>query len=49
MFKSTENDISIFGITETKLGPDQPNAGFYVDGYRLLRNDKMDGSRGVIV
>jgi len=49
MLKSTENDISILGITETKLGSDHPNSAFYVDGYKLFRNDKMDGSGGLIV
>ena len=31
MLNSKDNDIAIFGVTESKLGPNQPDAFFNID------------------
>ena len=49
MLTSKDNDIAIFGVTESKLGPNQPDAFFYIDGYKMYRKDKMESSGGVII
>lgn len=49
MLKSEENDIAIFGVTESKLGPNQPDAFFYIEGYKMYRKDKIESSGGVII
>ena len=48
MLESSDNDIAILGLTESKLGPSQPNTAFQIPGFHLFRKDKRDGSGGLL-
>ena len=44
MLHSNENDISMLGVSESKLGVDVPDSFIEVDNFQVFRKDKIQGS-----
>ena len=49
MLHSNENDISMLGVSESKLGVDVPDNFIEIDDFQCFRKDKMQGSGGLLV
>ena len=49
MLHSNENDISMLGVSESKLGMDVPDSFIEIDNFQCFRKDKMQGSCGLLV
>ena len=49
MLHSNENDISMLGVSESKLGVDVPDSFIEIDNVHCFRKDKMQGSGGLLV
>ena len=49
MLHSNENDISMLGVSESKLGVDVPDSLIEVDSFQVFRKDKIQGSGGLLV
>ena len=41
-----QNDVSVAILTETWLNENQPNEGYDIDGYNIIRNDRNKGRGG---
>ena len=48
MLQSNENDIAILGLSESKLGPNQPESAFHIPDFQVFRKDKTEGSGGLL-
>ena len=44
-----KHKIDIAGISESRLGPDIPDALLYIDGYSYLRQDRPDARGGGLI
>ena len=49
MLHSSENDISMLGVSESKLGEDVPDSFIEIDNFQVYRKDKIQGSGGLLV
>ena len=49
MLHSKENDISVLGVSESKLGDDIPDSFINIENFQCIRKDKKQGSGGLIV
>ena len=49
MLQSSANDISVLGVSESKLGDDIPDSFIRIENFQFLRKDKIQGSGGLIV
>ena len=49
MLHSNENDISMLGVSESKLGENIPDSFIQVDNFQVFRKDKIHGSGGLLV
>ena len=48
MLHSSENDISMLGVSESKLGEDVPDSFIEIDNFQVYRKDKIQGSGGLL-
>jgi len=48
MLQSDQNNIAILGLSESKIGSNQPDSAFQIPGFRLFRKDNKEGSGGLI-
>ena len=46
---SSENDISMLGMSESKLGEDVPDSFMETNNFKVFRKDKIQGSGGLLV
>ena len=49
MLQSSANDISVLGVSESKLGDDIPDSFISIENFQCVRKDKSQGSGGLIV
>ena len=49
MLHSNENDTSMLGVSESKLGENMPDSFIQVGNFQVLRKDKIHGSGGLLV
>ena len=49
MLQSSANDISVLGVSESKLGDDIPDSFISIENFQCVRKDKTQGSGGLIV
>lgn len=49
MLQSKENNISMLGVSESKLGSEIPDSFIQIQNFQCFRKDKMQGSGGLIV
>ena len=49
MLHSKENNISVLGVSESKLGDDIPDSFINIQNFQCVRKDKKHGSGGLIV
>lgn len=49
MLQSNENNISMLGVSETKLGSEMPDSFIQIHNFQCFRKDKIKGSGGLVV
>lgn len=49
MLQSSENNISMLGVSESKLGSEIPDSFIQIQDFQCFRKDKLQGSGGLIV
>ena len=49
MLQSRQNDKSMLGLSESKLGCDVPDSFLHVENFHCCRKNKMQGSGGILV
>ena len=48
MLHSNENDVSMLGVSESKLDENIPDSFIQVDNFQVFRKDKIQGSGGIL-
>lgn len=49
MLRSEENDISMLGLSESKLGCEVPDSFYQIENFQCFRKDKVQGSGGLLI
>lgn len=49
LLRSEENDISMLGLSESKLGCEVPDSFYQIENFQCFRKDKVQGSGGLLI